>query len=104
MRVPFVDLLAQYHSHRDEFDGALRAVIERSAFIGGEFVRNFERDFAAANGVKHCIACGNGTDAIYIVLCMLRKDPGYEVITTATSSNTTDKMIIHTGPLHVLVD
>ena len=104
MHVPFVDLLAQYRSHRQEFDSALRAVIERTAFIGGEFVRNFERDFAAANGVKHCIACGNGTDAIYIVLRMLGIGPGDEVITTAASWISTAETIGQTGARPVFVD
>ena len=67
-RIPFVDLHAQYLAHQAEFDLALRRVIERTAFIGGEFVREFEQAFAAALGVEHCIGVANGTDVIYIVL------------------------------------
>ena len=71
MRVPFADLSAQYQAHKQEFDAALAAVIARNAFIGGEFVREFERAYAEKYGVGHCISCANGTDAIYIVLRML---------------------------------
>ena len=85
MRVPFVDLSAQYQAHRAEFDDALAAVIARTGFVGGEFVRSFELDYANAYGVKHCVSCANGTDAIYIVLRMLGIGAGDEVITTAIS-------------------
>ena len=61
MHVPFVDLAAQYNAHREEFDGALAAVIARTAFVGGEFVRNFERQYADAYGVQHCVSCANGS-------------------------------------------
>ena len=103
-RIPFVDLHAQYLAHRAEFDLALRQVIERSAFIGGEFVRGFERDFAAALGVEHCIGVANGTDAIYIVLRMLGIGPGDEVITTAASWISTSETIGQTGARPVFVD
>ena len=81
----FVDLGAQYRAHKSEFDDAIAEVIADTAFIGGERVRNFERKFAEALGVRNCIACGNGTDAIYITLRMLGIGPGDEVITTAAT-------------------
>lgn len=104
MRVPFVDLTAQYQAHRAEFDAALAAVIAKNAFIGGEPVREFERAFAAASGVRHCIACGNGTDAIYIALRMLGIGQGDEVITTAASWISTSETITQAGARPVFVD
>ena len=104
MRVPFVDLTAQYIQHREEFDAALAGVIQSNAFIGGEPVREFERRFAEAYGVEHCIACGNGTDAIYIVLRMLGIGPGDEVITTAASWISTSETISQAGATPVFVD
>jgi dTDP-4-amino-4,6-dideoxygalactose transaminase len=104
MRVPFVDLNAQYAAHKEEFDRALAAVIAKSAFVGGEFVRRFEQQFAEAYGVRHCISCGNGTDAIYIVLRMLGIGPGDEVITTAASWISTSETISQTGATPVFVD
>jgi len=79
MRVPFVDLTAQYQAHRAEFDDALAGVIRANAFIGGKPVQEFERSFATAYGIRHCVACANGTDAIYIVLRMLGIGAGDEV-------------------------
>lgn len=104
MHVPFVDLRAQYLAHKEELDAAMAAVIEQSAFIGGEFVRRFELEFAQALGVKHCIACANGTDAIYIVLKMLGIGPGDEVVTSAMSWISTSETISQTGATPVFVD
>jgi dTDP-4-amino-4,6-dideoxygalactose transaminase len=104
MRVPFVDLLAQYRAHQAEFDAAFRAVIERTAFIGGEFVQRFEAEFARACGVAHCVAVANGTDAIYIALRMLGIGPGDEVITTAASWIATSETVTQAGARVVFVD
>ena len=47
MKVPFLDLKAHHTPMIDEFDGAIREVIESSAFAGGPFVERFEEEFAA---------------------------------------------------------
>lgn len=104
MKVPFVDLNAQYYAHKAEFDSALANVVARSAFIGGEPVREFERSYAEKYGVNHCISCANGTDAIYIALRMLDIGPGDEVITTAASWISTSETISQTGATPVFVD
>jgi dTDP-4-amino-4,6-dideoxygalactose transaminase len=104
MRVPFVDLHAQYLAHQDEFDAAFREVIGKTAFIGGEYVRQFDKDYAQAYGVRHCIGVANGTDAIYIVLRMLGIGPGDEVITTAASWISTSETISQTGASPIFVD
>jgi dTDP-4-amino-4,6-dideoxygalactose transaminase len=104
VRIPFVDLHAQYLAHQEEFDAAFRDVIAKTAFIGGEFVREFEREYAAAYGVRHCISCANGTDAIYIVLRMLGIGAGHEVITTAASWISTSETISQAGARPVFVD
>lgn len=104
MKIPFVDLSAQYGAHHEEFDGALREVIAQAAFIGGPFVRRFEEDFARAYGVGNCLACGNGTDAIYIALKMLGVGQGDEVITTAASWISTSETISQVGARPVFVD
>src|SRR5690242_20296501 len=104
MRVPFVDLSAQYAAHRAEFDAAFAGVIAKTAFIGGEPVKTFEGEYARKYGVQNCIACGNGTDAIYIVLRMLGIGAGDEVITTAASWISTSETISQTGAQPVFVD
>ena len=72
MKVPFVDLHAQYLTIKQEIDAAIADVIAESAFIRGRHVDAFEQAWAEALGVKHCVSCANGTDAIYIALRGLR--------------------------------
>ena len=104
MRIPFVDLTAQYHAHKGEFDAAFACVIKETAFIAGEPAKEFERKFSKAYGTRNCISCGNGTDALYIVLRMLGIGAGDEVITTAASWISTSETISQTGALPVFVD
>lgn len=104
MNVPFVDLRAQYRSIKQSIDEAIFKVIDETAFIGGEYVKEFERGFAGLVGVKHCIGVANGTDAIYITLKMLGIGPGDEVITTASSWISTSETISQTGATPVFVD
>lgn len=104
MKIPFVDLRAQHAKYREEFDAAVSAVIAEAAFIGGNAVKTFEKKFADEYGVRHCISCGNGTDAIYIALRMLDIGPGDEVITTAASWISTSEAISQTGAVPIFVD
>ncbi|MDP8219695.1 MAG: DegT/DnrJ/EryC1/StrS family aminotransferase, partial [Candidatus Theseobacter exili] len=82
MKIPFVDLKKQYLTLKDEIDSAINIVLEKTAFVGGPFVRKFEKKYEDAYGVKHCIGVANGTDAIYIAMKALGIGPGDEVITT----------------------
>jgi dTDP-4-amino-4,6-dideoxygalactose transaminase len=104
MNIPFVDLQAQYQSIKQNIDQAIAAVIAETAFIGGHFVKDFERDFASLYGVKHMIGCANGTDALYIVMKMLGVGPGDEVITVANSWISSSETISQTGAKPVFVD
>src|SRR5579862_5418683 len=84
MKVPFVDLYAQYLTIREEIDQAIETTIRNSSYIGGQSVRDFESAFAAYLGIDHVIACGNGTDSIEILLETFGVGPGDEVIVPAT--------------------
>ena len=104
LRVPFVDLKAQYDSIRQEMDRAIASVIEQSAFIGGSFVKQFEQDFARYCGVDHAVGVANGTDAIYIALRTLGVGPGDEVITAANTFIATSEAIKMAGAQVVFCD
>lgn len=104
MNIPFVDLYAQYLTIRAEVDEAIAAVIKDSAFIRGSRVDVFEQEFAAAVGVKHCISCANGTDALYIAMKGLGIREGDEVITTAHSWISTSETITQAGGRVVFCD
>lgn len=64
----FIDLKAQYAVLKDKINLNIANVLERSAFIFGEEVALLEQQLAEYVGVKHCITCGNGTDALVLAL------------------------------------
>jgi dTDP-4-amino-4,6-dideoxygalactose transaminase len=104
MKIPFVDLHAQYLSIQGEIDAAIRDVIQHSAFIRGPHVDAFEKAWANILGIKHCVSCANGTDALYIAMRGLGIKPGDEVITTAHSWIATTETITQAGGRVVFCD
>lgn len=104
MKIPFVDLHAQYLSIKPQIDAAIADVITHSAYIRGPHVEAFEPAWAATVGVKHCVSCANGTDAIYIAMRGLGLKPGDEVITTAHSWIATTETITQAGGRVVFCD
>jgi dTDP-4-amino-4,6-dideoxygalactose transaminase len=104
MKIPFVDLHAQYLSIKEEIDEAIAEVIAQSAYIRGPQVDAFEQAWAQTLGVKHCVSCANGTDAIYIALRGLDLKSGDEVITSAHSWISTSETITQAGGRVVFCD
>ena len=104
MKVPFVDLHAQYLAIKAEVDSAIAEVIAQSAFIRGRHVDAFEQAWAQCVKIKHCVSCANGTDALYIAMRGLGLKPGDEVITTAHSWIATSETITQAGGRVVFCD
>ena len=104
MKIPFVDLHAQYLTIKEEVDGAIAEVIAESAYIRGRHVDAFEHAWALTLGVSRCVSCANGTDAIYIALRGLGLKPGDEVITSAHSWISTSETITQAGGRVVFSD
>ena len=104
MNVPFVDLHAQYLSIKPEIDAAISEVIATSSYIRGPQVEAFEAAWAKTVGVKHCVSCANGTDALYIAMKGLGLKADDEVITTAHSWISTTETITQAGGKVVFCD
>ena len=104
MRVPYNDLHAQYLTIKAGIDEAIAQTVRDSAFIRGPEVEIFERAFAQAIGVKHCVSCANGTDALYIAFRALGLQPGDEVITSAHSWIASSETITQAGGRVVFAD
>ncbi len=100
----FIDLHLQYQSIKSDIDSAISEVIENSSFIGGAHVEKFEERYAQTLKVKHCVSCGNGTDALYLALRTLSVQSGDEVITTAHSWISTSETITQAGGKVVFCD
>jgi dTDP-4-amino-4,6-dideoxygalactose transaminase len=104
MKIPFVDLHAQYLTIKHEIDRAIAEVIAQSAYIRGPHVDAFEEAWARTLGVKRCVSCANGTEAIYIALRGLGLKRGDEVITSAHSWISTSETITQAGGRVVFCD
>ena len=104
MEVPYFDLKAQYAGIRDEIVAALDGVCRNAAFILGDEVAAFEREFAAFCEVKHCVALNSGTSALHLALLAAGVGPGSEVITTPNTFIATAESISYTGARPVFVD
>lgn len=104
MRVPYLDLKAQYYSIRAEISGALSAVLDRTAFAGGPFVEQFERRFASFCGCKSAVGVSSGTSALWLALRALGIERGDEVITTPNTFIATAEAISSCGATPVFVD
>ncbi len=104
MTVRFLDLGRQYISIKAEIDAAIAAVIRDTAFISGDYVSRFEREFAGYLGAGHCIACGNGTDAIEIALEALALPPDSEVIVPANTFIASAEAVTRAGHRVVFCD
>lgn len=104
MKVPFVDLQTQYQSLKHEMLPAVEKIMETSQFILGKAVEDFEKKFAEAHEMKHCIGVGTGTDALHIVLWALNVGRGDEVITVPHTFIATAEAISLTGARPVFVD
>lgn len=104
MKVPFLDLKAQYESIKGEINDAIQNVLESCAFAGGPFVEAFEKNFAEFCRCNNCIGVGSGTEALWIALLALGVGPGDEVITTPNSFIATAEAISFCGATPVFVD
>ena len=104
MKISFLDLKSQYQSIKEEIDQAVTMVLEESTFIGGKPVTNFEKQFAHYIGSSHCITCGNGTDALELVLKAMALKAGDEVIVPACSWIATAGAVFSIGARPVFAD
>ncbi|MBI4521086.1 MAG: DegT/DnrJ/EryC1/StrS family aminotransferase [Gemmatimonadetes bacterium] len=104
MKIPLLDLTAQYAELRAEIEGALRSVVESQRFILGPVVEDFERAVAARLGVTYAVGCANGTDALLLVLRALAARPGDEVIVPAFTFFATAGAVWNAGLRPVFCD
>jgi len=85
MKVPFLDLKAQYHSIKEEVLPEIHNVLDNTAYVMGKPVFNFEDNFASEHNTKHCIALSSGTDGNHVATWALGLGPDDEVIIPANT-------------------
>ncbi|MDL1958258.1 MAG: DegT/DnrJ/EryC1/StrS family aminotransferase [Deltaproteobacteria bacterium] len=104
MKVPFVDLRAQYQSIRDEIAIAIQRVLESCAFARGPFVTQFEKEFASFCKSQFAVGVGSGTESLWLTLLALGVGKGDEVITVPNTFIATAEAISLCGAKPVFVD
>jgi dTDP-4-amino-4,6-dideoxygalactose transaminase len=104
IKVPYLDLKAQYRSIKPEIDTAIARVLESGQFVLGAEVAEFEREFAAYCGTAECIALNSGTSALHLALLAAGVGPGDEVITVPFTFVASVAAVCYTGARPVLVD
>jgi UDP-2-acetamido-2-deoxy-ribo-hexuluronate aminotransferase len=104
--IQMVDTKTQYLHIKDEVDAGIHAVLDSAAYINGKIVQDFSANVSAYLGVKHTIACANGTDALQIAMMALDLQPGDEVITPSFTYIATTEVIalLRLKPVFVEVD
>lgn len=104
MKIPVLDLKAQYHQLKPEIDKAIADVLESTQFVLGSEVQELEKEIAAYLGVKYAIGVNSGTDALIIALRAFNIGAGDEVITTSFSFYATAESISLVGAKPIFVD
>lgn len=104
MKVPFVDLRSMHEEVRSEIDAAWKEIVDRSAFVGGPAVADFERSFAGYCHAPHAVGVSSGTDALRLALQAVGVRAGDLVVTVPHTFIATVEAISQLGASPVFVD
>jgi len=104
IKVPFIDLRAQYAALHQEIHAAIDGVLESQQFVLGPHGEALERDLAAYCDAKHAVALANGTDALTIALAACGIGPGDDVIVPAFTFVATATAVVRLGARPVFAD
>ena len=104
MKIPLIDLKAQFINIEDEIRAAIDKVLESGQYILGQEVQNFEEKFADYCGAEFGVAVNSGTSALHLALLAAGIGPGDEVITVSATFVATVAAIRYTGAKAVMVD
>lgn len=100
----FRDLKKQYQLHKEQIDAAIQEVVDATHFIIGPQVISLEKELAQYTGTKHCIACGNGTDALQLALMAWEIGEGDAVFVPDFTFFSSGEVVPLTGATPVFVD
>ncbi len=100
----FRDLKYQYQVLKPEIDRAVLDVMQSGAFIMGQPVRDLEVQLADYVGVKHCISCANGTDALTLALKVWGIGPGDAVFVPDFTFFSSAEVVSLEGATPIFVD
>ena len=100
----FRDLKQQYQVSKKDIDAAMVEVATNCNFINGQQVKDLEKELADYAGVKHCITCGNGTDALTMAMMAWGIGKGDAVFVPDFTFFSSGEIVSHAGATPVFVD
>ena len=100
----FIDLKAQQELIRDKIDLRIKNILDHGKYIMGPEIDELEEKLSSYVGVKHCISCSSGTDALLMSLLALGIGPGDAVITTPFTYIATVEVISLVGATPIFCD
>jgi dTDP-4-amino-4,6-dideoxygalactose transaminase len=104
MKIPFLNLEPMHTQIKDEIVDAFKKIYDRNWFILGQSVENFEKEFANYCSTDYCISCGNGLDALSIILRGYDIGEGDEVIVPSHTYIATALAVSYVGARVVFVE
>lgn len=99
-----IDLSRDYVAHKEEYLEAIKEVCQATAFSGGRFADEFDREFAEYVGSRYACGVNNGTSALHLAMLALGVGPGDEVIVPANTYIATAWGVSYTGATPVFAD
>ena len=96
-KIPLFDLTKQYKDLVDDMTNQFSNFLFFGQFVGGDFLEQFESNFAGYHDSKYCVGVGSGTDALFLVLKALDIGVGDEVIVPTNTFIATAYAVSHTG-------
>jgi dTDP-4-amino-4,6-dideoxygalactose transaminase len=104
MKIPFLDLHAQFESIRQDIEDAIDRVLVSGQFVGGEWVEGFEEAFSCFVRSRYTVGVSSGTAALELALKAARIGAGDEVIVPANSFFATAEAVSNVGAWPVFAD
>lgn len=104
MNIPFSTVKMMHEEIKTEMLEKFREVYENHWFIQGKEVDKFEKEYAAYCGSKYCVGCGNGLDALYLILRAYGIGKGDEVLVPSNTYIATALAVSYTGAMPVFVE
>lgn len=99
-----IDLQRDFKAHKEEYLKAITRVCEETAFSGGKYADQFDREFAQFVGSKYACGVNNGTSALHLAMLALGVGSGDEVIVPANTYIATAWGVTYTGATPVFAD
>jgi UDP-2-acetamido-2-deoxy-ribo-hexuluronate aminotransferase len=104
VKIDFAKLQYQYQLYKEEIDGAIHSVLDKSNYIMGTEVQKLESALEQYTKAKYAISCSSGTDALLLAMMALDIKPDDEIITTPFTFIATAETIAFLGAKPVFVD